>query len=394
MTLNVRGLPFEVPSYSLTGDILSFQRCGLQYRYYNGSALPPSRPVQMWTGEFVHGVLEEAYRYWHSHHPPFPWPCTPTPWPAPATSLARLPHDIGELGDLVEARLAAGGKRPRSREARNAAYERVNAAITLLAPHLFPLITAAEHRLSGTRLMPPLPGGGQGRGDRYELTGIVDVISSIVVSANLQNPLVRLLQSRIAPGYPDYDLIVDYKAARRPAVPSRFWQHEEWQVQTYAWLWRQMPQTRPVGAGLLIYLNELAPSRTDLVELKREVLQGTTDVVPANGTPDYYALHQWQPGPGGTLPALSSAFRLQRALRIVDVSAQSVLNAVGQIDQVVSHIELSALNEHQAGNIPAHWDACGEQQDCDACDFRHFCPSPANHRAANAPPRPSPVAPG
>ncbi|MBI3325999.1 MAG: hypothetical protein HYZ81_04750 [Nitrospinae bacterium] len=100
--------------------------------------------------------------------------------------------------------------------------------------------------------MPPLPGGGQGRGDRYELTGIVDVISSIVVSANLQNPLVQLLQSMIAPVHPDYDLSVDYKAARRPAVQSRFWQHEEWQVQTYAWLWRQMPQTRPVGAGLLI----------------------------------------------------------------------------------------------------------------------------------------------
>jgi len=74
----------------------------------------------------------------------------------------------------------------------------------------------------------------------------------IVVSANLQNPPVRLLQSMIAPVHADYDLIVDYKAAGRPAVQSRFWQHEEWQVQTYAWLWRQMPQTRPVGAGLLI----------------------------------------------------------------------------------------------------------------------------------------------
>src|SRR5437870_3504651 len=108
MTLHVRGLPFEVPSYSLTGDILSHQRCGLQYRYYNGSSLPPSRPVQMWTGEFVHGVLEEAFRLWQQQHPAFPWPCNVTPWPP--QPMVRQPHDIGELGDQVEARLAAGGR--------------------------------------------------------------------------------------------------------------------------------------------------------------------------------------------------------------------------------------------------------------------------------------------
>src|SRR3954469_935298 len=119
MALGTRGLPFEVPSYSLTGDVLSFQRCPLQYRYYNGSALPPSRPVQMWTGEFVHGVLEEAYRYWSTHHPLFPWPFTMRPWPLDAGAVADT-NNIGDLGHRVEVRLAASGKRSRSEAARRA----------------------------------------------------------------------------------------------------------------------------------------------------------------------------------------------------------------------------------------------------------------------------------
>src|SRR5439155_361725 len=166
---------------------------------------------------------------------------------------------------------------------------------------LFPLITAAEKRISGTRAMPQLPGGGQsprGGGDRYELTGVVDVISSIVVGANLRNPLVQIIQQGIAPVANDYDLIVDYKAMRRPSLQDPKWQRHEWQVQTYAWLCRQVPQARPVGAALLIYINELSPSRTDLGELKRELRNGTTDVTPPNGSQDYYALHRWQPGPG------------------------------------------------------------------------------------------------
>ena len=41
--LPVRGSGYIVPPYSLTGDILSFRRCGLQYRYLNGSAIHRGR---------------------------------------------------------------------------------------------------------------------------------------------------------------------------------------------------------------------------------------------------------------------------------------------------------------------------------------------------------------
>jgi len=379
MPLPIRNLPFEVPSYSLTGDILSFQRCGLQYRYYNGSSLPPSRPVQMWTGEFVHGVLEEAYRYWSAHHPAFPWPYTPRPWPPDLNAPLQDSHDVGALGHRVEVKLAATGKKSRSALARTAAYNRVVAAINILCPHLFPLITAAEERISGTRPMPQLPPGQEPRGTRYELTGIVDVISSVVLGNANANPLVQLIQGTL-PNVPqgEYDLIVDYKAGRRPPSNSNFSFQYEWQVQTYAWIRSQIPNARPVGAGVLIFINELSPSQGDLNDLKADIAHGVTDVAPLNGSQDYYALNTWQPG--NPIPQFTEGFLFSRAVKVIDVSQPLVHHAVGEIDSVVRQIESAAFTEHNTGNIPAHWPAEGADQDCDACDFFHFCPSPAQFR--------------
>jgi len=403
MPLQLRGLPFEVPKYSLTGDILAYQTCGLQYRYYNGSALPPSRPVQMWTGEFVHGVMEEAYRCWLPHRHPFPWPATITPWrndppPVPsAQELAnRVSHDIGVLGDLVETKLRASGKEPRSREARRFAYERVTAAINILGPDLFPLITTAEERISGTRPMPPVNpvGGLRPRGDRYELTGIADVISSVAVTGNAGNALVQVVEGTLANLQTPYDLIVDYKAGRRPAIGDAMWEHHQWQIQTYAWLRSQLPHANRVGAGILVYVSELAPSKTDLGHLLDDIRHQRTDVVPQNGSADFYAMHNWNPD-AGPLPQLSQAFRFRRAIRVVNVAPGDVAQAVGQIDAAVAQIEQSALAEHATGDIKQNWAKTGRERDCVACDFKHFCPMPHNRRNQRNPgPPPVPTAPG
>src|SRR5215472_11556455 len=102
MTLDARREPATIPSYSLTGDLLSFLRCGLQYRYQNGSALPPSRPVQLWFGELIHGVMEGAYRLWADQVAGFQtdWPCHVTSWDnRKSPDATRVAHDIAIIGE-------------------------------------------------------------------------------------------------------------------------------------------------------------------------------------------------------------------------------------------------------------------------------------------------------
>lgn len=154
MTLNIRNEPVTIPDYSLTGDLLSYLRCNLQYRYINGSALPPSRPVQLWFGEFIHGVMEMAFSIWRDKQYPLPWSYTPIEWKDRESGLSLPENDIGEIGRRIEASLAVQGKIPRNKSARLTAYERAAAAINLIGSDLFPLVEFAEEPLNGSRPLP------------------------------------------------------------------------------------------------------------------------------------------------------------------------------------------------------------------------------------------------
>lgn len=368
-----------IPQYSLTGDLLSFLRCGLQYRYHNGSSLPPSRPVQLWFGEFIHGIMESAFRIWSTaagQPPAFPWPCNPTT-PHQPPLLGRLPHDIGTIGDTVEATLRAQGKNPRSYEVRDNAYIRASRAVNELGPHLFPLISVAEEKVIGTRPIPPSPPSQPPpRSVQYELHGIIDVLTNVQLGAASTANVIREAIQAACPGSSgNYEVIVDYKGSRRPATNHPYSQQHDWQVQTYAWLRTRQPNSLPVVAGALLYVNELAPVREDLVELKRAMASGAADVVPVSGSQDAYMLSTWQPGTA--IPQFSLPFRLARAIRVIPVSTASQTAAANHFDNVVSSIELCVSAEATAGTIMQHWQSCGDAETCAACDFRHFCPSPA-----------------
>lgn len=395
MMLEKKREPQLVPSYSLTGDLLSFLRCGLQYRYHNGSSLPPSRPVQLWFGEFIHGVMETAYRIWLSSSPPpsFPWPCNPTPYRGNPTS-GRVPYDIGTIGDMVEETLRAQGKISRSSAARDSAYSRAEAAVNEIAPHLFPLVASAEERVIGTRDVPPtgIATSLNLRANRYELHGVIDVLTDVQLNSVSPNNIIRdAIMANCAHLPTRFEVVVDYKGSRRPAANHAFWAQAEWQIQTYAWLRMRQPNSLPVIAGVLIYVNELAPVGDDLRDLQREIQQGTTDVIPASGNQDAYSLSLWQLGQA--IPNLSQTFRMQRALRVIPVTTQSQAIATTQFDQVVLQIEQCVASETGTGTIRNNWDPGGNAGTCVACDFRHFCPNPAPRqrnqpRRVTAPPAP------
>ena len=365
-----------IPSYSLTGDLISFLRCGLQYRYHNQSSLPPSRPVQLWFGEFIHGVMENAYRIWKSDSPSFPWPSNPTSY-REESPAGREPHDIGTIGEMVESTLRAGGKNPRSRETRESAYKRAEQAVNHLGQYLFPLIKFAEERVIGTRDIPVSTDAScPRRAQKYELHGVIDVITNLSLTEVPHTNVIRQAIQKECPDLTeDFEVIIDYKGTKRPTTDHPYWEQGEWQVKTYAWLRTKQRGSLPVVAGVLLYINELVPSNRELVELKKAMRNQQTDVVPKPGSQDASLLNMWKQG--NITPDFSLDYRLARAIRVIPINPASSEEAAERFDKVVMDIERCVNEEIIAGNILEQWCPSGDEDTCVACDFRFVCPSPA-----------------
>jgi hypothetical protein len=369
MPLSVKRPVYSLPSYSLTGDLIGFLRCGLQYRYQRLGNLPSSRPVQLWFGEFIHGVMEEAFvRYREQVQAGKP----------PAWPWAKA--EIDNICDLVNTRLKARGLEAWAPNIRALGYQRAEAATQDLGPHLFPIVAEVEIRLTGSRPIPPIPAALQfRRADRYEMVGVIDVVTNVRLAAPAvaANPIVRAILSALPAGLPpEFEVIVDYKGMRRPpsnSPRSNLWQQYAWQVQTYATLRAAQPGSKPVVAGALLYVNEIRPTRTDSYLLRREVRAAQTDVAPAPGSQDEQELRRrW---PKGQAPHLSLGFRLARALRIVPVDAPSIAAAEAAFDGVVKDIESCRGTEAHGASILSSW-KCNpaEQATCVVCDQRTYCP--------------------
>jgi hypothetical protein len=395
MFISTREPNYKIPEYSLTGDLLAYLMCGLQYRYHNKGELPPSKPVQLWFGEFIHAVMEDAYLEWLDDHQRqrFPWSW----FPEIRDIELRINNRLRARGLLATPTVfcpfdSSFNDRRQCPDANHPhqliASQRAEKAINTWGQHLFPLIDEAELRLKGLRDMPNYRPH-ISRSNYYGITGIADVISSVNLqsappgnlilhyihrNSEIQN-IVNSLKTL------EYEIIIDYKGMRRPPQFNAgkhqsinpTWLHHEWQILTYAWLRSQQPRSRPVVAGIFFYLNELALSQTDMQELQTDVLGKLTDIMPQGL--DSQAILDWRSS--NQLPQLSTTFKEQRSVRIIPVTEARVQSSLHEFDNVITQIESCVLTEMQGNRIGFSWHPNPVERNCTACDFKTFCPNPA-----------------
>lgn len=389
MAMKSRPVPYTLPSYSLTGDLLGYLRCGLQYRYTRIGKLPPTRPVQLWFGQFIHGVLDEGWRrYVQAKADKKPWK-----WP--------LEQEIcDEIVTLIMKRLAAQGLFPRQEALETLAKQRANACLQELAPHLYPLIAYTEVRLTGTEELPPLPAGKAYRNsDRYEMLGVVDVVTEVAIDdpSLKSNPILQAIQAHLPATTPKrFQVIIDYKGSRRPPINPKkkpasglptLWSQYEWQLQTYASLRQKQADSAaagPVVAGVLIYVNEILPTADDLKEMIKEMKAGESDLPPMEGISleEILKRHQAKAAAAGKAdakamrPDVPFEFRLNRALRVVPICPKTIDDARREFTEVVKKIEYSRGSEYHGSVIADAWaQNADDESTCAACDFRTYCPT-------------------
>lgn len=391
MKLSTRSKPYIIPEYSLTGDLLSFLTCNLQYRYQNKGTLPPSMPVQLWFGEFIHGVLEEAFLRWDLNKTEFPW---------------NWKKDIRPIENMIDLKLQVRGLYPPQdhffttnipgREDMNVneadhkklASARAEAAINTWGPHLFPLIDSTEELIKGIREMPNYKED-ISRSNYYGINGVVDVITLFKkedLNAETQSSLDYFKENEIKTYLKnneefkeklktikedEYEVILDYKGMKRPSIKDNTWNHHKWQILTYSWLKEKQDEDIKVACGIIFYLNELVPSYEDLRAIKQDILKNENDVPISDE--DLEILMDWDENDEKNYPELSDKFKKDRSIRIISVNEKELENALSEFDKVVGDIENSLIKETNGCKIKDAWKAEADERTCSACDFKTFC---------------------
>lgn len=206
--------------YSVTADVLSFQRCPRQYGYFAIKGYEPAHTVQIYYGTIIHQVLDRAHRHYDGLIDP--------------STQGQLPTDadIEKYFNEVDSALKARGIRAVRKAERDAALRRLKLFNQIEGPQLYPRVRDTEHRLQSDR------------GD-YLLHGTVDVLAD---------------DPNWLPGMGAE--IWDYKGGPRPKKRSDI-RRNGFQMLVYAELYRERNGVPPTKA-ILYFLGELDASQSSL----------------------------------------------------------------------------------------------------------------------------------
>jgi CRISPR/Cas system-associated exonuclease Cas4 (RecB family) len=273
------------------------------------------------------------------------------------------------------------------------ASARAEKAINVWGPHLFPLIDSTELLIKGIRKMPNYDEK-TSRSNYYGINGVVDVLSSMKINKNLNqsnldnynNKIIEFLKkdpefsrkiSNFSEG-DEYEIIIDYKGMKRPPEKSinKFtdpWENHKQQILTYSWLRSRQEDAKPIFAGIIFYLNELVPSKEDLVLIQDEIAHDRTDkaIDYSKYANDVDLIMNWNED--DKAPELSEEFKIARSIRIINIDDKEIDDSLNKFDNVVFNIESSLIKEIKGCKIQEAWKADSDERTCNACDFRTFC---------------------
>ena len=150
------------------------------------------------------------------------------------------------------------------------------------------------------------------------------------------------------------------------------WENHKQQILTYSWLRSKQENAKAISAGIILYLNELVPSKEDLVLIKDEIANDLTDI-PDNGEfgDDIQLILDWQEDE--KMPNLSEEFKIARSIRFIEINEEERVKALDKFDRVVCDIENSLIKEMKGCKIQDAWKADADERTCLACDFKTFC---------------------
>jgi hypothetical protein len=140
----------------------------------------------------------------------------------------------------------------------------------------------------------------------------------------------------------------------------------------------------PVVAGVILYLNELLPTRRDVSRLRQEIKAGQTDIVPAPGSETDKILKAWKEK--DEVPTLPLDYRIARTMRVVPIDDIVIQKSLRSFDEVVARIEICRGKELQESKVLSTWEKNpSDESTCTACDARTFCPSYQKETAPKLP---------